>query len=372
MGHIEDEIEEIEKEISETKYNKSTEHHIGRLKAKLAKLRERKEKREKHAGSGGSTGYDIKKSGHASVGLVGFPSVGKSTLLNTLTNAESEVGEYEFTTLEVVPGMMKHQHANIQVLDLPGLIHGASRNKGRGREVIAVARTCDLVLLVVDPFNPDQLNVIVDELYHSGIRLNEQPPKVRVSTSRQRGGINVSFTIDPTHVDEELIESILDEWGYVNADVVIREDITPDQFVDVLAGNRVYTPAVVAVNKIDMADEDLVQQRVGEIEDDGWTVVPISADADINLETLQDLMYEELDLIRLYMKPQGQEADMEEPLVIRRGSTVGDVCDHLHRDMRERFRYAEVTGDSSKFPAQRVGLTHELKDGDVLTLITRK
>ncbi len=371
MGAIEDQIEDIEQEISETPYNKSTEHHIGRLKAKLAKLREKKEKREKSSGGGG-TGYDVKKSGHASVGLVGFPSVGKSTLLNTLTNAESEVGEYEFTTLEVVPGMMKHQHANIQVLDLPGLIHGASRNKGRGREVIAVARNCDLVLLIVDPFNPDQLDVITNELYDAGIRLNEEPPRVKVNTSRRRGGIEVSFTVEPTHLDEELAEEILDEWGYHNADVVIRQDITPDQLVDVLAGNRVYSPAIVAVNKIDIADEEIVEERLEQIHGDGWTVLPISADAEINLERLQDLIYEQLDLIRIYMKPQGQAADMEEPLVVRRGATVGDVCDQLHRDMRERFRYAEVTGDSSKFPEQRVGLTHELEDGDVLTLIVRK
>jgi small GTP-binding protein len=342
------------------------------LKAKLAKLREKREKREQYAGSGGSSGYDVKKTGHASVGLVGFPSVGKSTLLNTLTNAESEVGSYEFTTLEVVPGMMAHNNANIQILDLPGLIHGASVNRGRGKEVISVARNCDLVCLVVDPFNPDQLDVIVDELYDSGIRLNENPPRVRLSTSRRQGGLDVSFTVEPTHVDEDLAESILDEWGYVNADLVIREDITHDQLVDALAGNRVYQPAVVAINKIDQADPELVKQRIGEIEAEGWEVVPISAYEEGNLEALKDLVYQELDLIRIYLKPQGGDADMEDPLVVRRGSTVGDVCDHLHREMRDRFRYAQVSGDSSEFPDQRVGLDHQLADEDILTLITRK
>jgi ribosome-interacting GTPase 1 len=292
--------------------------------------------------------------------------------LNTLTNAESEVGSYEFTTLEVVPGMMAHNNANIQILDLPGLIHGASVNRGRGKEVISVARNCDLVCLVVDPFNPDQLDVIVDELYDSGIRLNENPPRVRLSTSRRQGGLDVSFTVEPTHVDEELAESILDEWGYVNADLVIREDITHDQLVDALAGNRVYQPAVVAINKIDQADPELVKQRIGEIEAEGWEVVPISAYEEGNLEALKDLVYQELDLIRIYLKPQGGDADMEDPLVVRRGSTVGDVCDHLHREMRDRFRYAQVSGDSSEFPDQRVGLDHQLADEDILTLITRK
>ncbi len=371
MGAIEDEIDEIEQEIADTPYNKSTEQHIGRLKAKLAKLRNKKEKRQKQSGGGG-TGYDVKKTGHASVGLVGFPSVGKSTLLNTLTNADSEVGEYEFTTLDVVPGMMEHRHANIQVLDLPGLIHGASRNKGRGREVISVARNCDLVILVVDPWNPDQLDVVTDELHDAGLRLNTRPPNVRVNTDRRQGGLDVSFTVDPSHLDAELAESILDEWGYVNADLVVRDDVTPDELVDALAGNRVYLPAIVALNKIDAAEDDIVERRTEEIRRDGWTVVPISAHQDQNLAALRDAIYEQMDLIRLYLKPQGGDADMEEPLVIRRGSTVGDVCDHLHREMRDRFRYAQVSGPSSKFPDQRVGLDHELEDEDVLTLITRK
>ncbi len=369
MG-IEDEIQEIEEEIADTPYNKSTEHHIGRLKSKLAKLKEELQKRRASRGGGGQ-GYDVRKQGHASVGLVGFPSVGKSTLLNQLTNAESEVGEYEFTTLDVVPGMMEHRGAEIQVLDLPGLIHGAARNKGRGREVIAVARNSDLVVLVLDPYNPDQLDVVVEELYESGIRLNSQPPVVRVNPT-QRGGLEVRFTVDPTHLTTELAEDICRQWGHVNATVVIRDDCTPDELVDALADNRVYIPAIVAVNKADEADPEIVRERVREFEEDGWTVVPISAMRGRNLDALQDAIIDHLDLIRLWMKPQGEAADMEEPLVVRRGSTVGDVCDHLHRDLRRRFRYAQVTGPSSKFPDQRVGIDHELEDGDILTLILRR
>ncbi len=370
MASIEEQIQDLEEEISRTPYNKATQHHIGKLKAKIARLREEAEKRAAKS-SGGGQGYAVRKSGHASVGLVGFPSVGKSTLLNALTNAESEVGAYEFTTLEVVPGMMEHEHANIQVLDLPGLIHGASRNKGRGKEVIAVARTADLILLIVDPFNPDQLPVIVEELRHAGIRLNESPPNVRVS-KHDRGGIEVQWTIEPSHLDEDLVKTVLREYGYVNATIVIREDITMDQLVDALASNRVYTPAFVAVNKADIAEPETLERRVREIEQDGWTVLTISADQEENLERLKDLVYEKLDLIRVYLKPQGKEADMEEPLVVRRGYTVEDICRHLHRDMAERFRYANVWGESAKFPGQTVGPDHVMEDEDVLTIVTRK
>ena len=95
MATIEEQIEELEKEIANTKKNKATEAHIGKLKAKIAKLAMEKEKRlETIKAGGGSKGFYVKKAGNATVALVGFPSVGKSTLLNQLTGAHSEVGAY--------------------------------------------------------------------------------------------------------------------------------------------------------------------------------------------------------------------------------------------------------------------------------------
>jgi len=218
---IEEQIKEIEEEISNTKYNKATQHHIGKLKAKLARLKDEAEVRA--ASKGGGRGYGLSKSGNATVAIVGLPSCGKSTLLNGITEAESEVGHFDFTTLTVVPGTLHHRGANIQLLDLPGLIEGASKGKGRGREVLSVVRTADLIILLIDVYRP-QINVLIRELHIAGLRLNEREADI-VITPRNRGGINVRSTVKLTILDEELVVAMVRAYGLVNADVVLRQDV---------------------------------------------------------------------------------------------------------------------------------------------------
>ena len=129
-------IAEIESEMARTQKNKATAKHLGLLKAKLAKLRTELLVGDKKGGGGGGEGFDVTKAGDTRVGLVGFPSVGKSTLLCKLTGTFSEVASYEFTTLTCVPGVINYKGAKIQLLDLPGIIEGAKDGKGRGRQII--------------------------------------------------------------------------------------------------------------------------------------------------------------------------------------------------------------------------------------------
>src|ERR671934_1442186 len=156
MG-IPEKIKAIEDEIHKTQINKATEFHVGLLKAKIARLKKEMEEnvhgKTLHSG-GENVGFDVRKTGDATVVLVGLPSVGKSTLLNRLTNAKSHVASYQFTTLTAVPGMLHYRGANIQLLDMPGIIEGASDGKGFGRRVLSVARSADLVLIVLDVFQP--------------------------------------------------------------------------------------------------------------------------------------------------------------------------------------------------------------------------
>jgi len=234
VGSVEEQINEIVKEIRETPYNKATQLHIGRLKAKLAKLREEAVRSTAKKGSG----YSPKKAGDATCVLVGFPSVGKSTLLNVLTNAKSLVGAYDFTTLNVIPGSMAHKGAHIQIFDVPGLVSGAVSGKGRGKEVISVVRNADLILLVIDVFSEYQIQILKEELYDAGIRLNEQPPNATI-TKRARGGITINKTLH-SELDDNIIKAILREYKIHNADVILREDMPVERFIDALMTNRRY------------------------------------------------------------------------------------------------------------------------------------
>jgi small GTP-binding protein len=361
---IEEDIKAIEEEISKTKYNKATEGHIGRLKSKVARLRDEVQKRA--SSKTGGEGFSVKKSGDASVVLVGFPSVGKSTLLNSLTGTESAVAAYEFTTLDVVPGAMEHKGATIQILDLPGLVRGAASGRGRGKEVIAVIRNADLTVILLDVFQLVHYDVLLQELYEAGIRVNSKPPDITIK-KKARGGVNISSTVD-LDLDEDTIKTILGEYRIHNANVLIRENISIDQLIDAVLSNRKYLPGIVVINKIDLADEYALRACKEKFPD----AILVSADKKVHIDELKDRLFEKLGFIRIFMKPQGKAADLEEAMIIRYGATIGDVCDKLHRDFRKRFRYAQIWGTSAKHEGQRAGLDHTMDDNDILTLVLRR
>ena len=371
MATIKEQIQALYDEINKTQKNKATNAHIGKLKAKIAQLKLKEEKVAASAKAAGpAKGFEVRKSGDASVALVGFPSVGKSTLINKVTDAKSEEGNFAFTTLTCIPGLMEHRGAKIQILDLPGLIKGAAEGKGRGKEILGVIRSCDMVLYIVDPFQDAHFNVLHRELHNAGLRLNETRPPVFIKRT-ERGGIDVRTTVEQTHLSDEEIGDIIRSFGFTSAIVTLRNNTTAEQIVDCLAQNRIYEKAVIAINKIDIAsEEELVKARSNLPED--WPVMRISAFKGIGLEDLKDFIYDNLGFMRVFLKPQGQEADMEEPLIVKDDSTVEHICNQLHRDFVRKFRYARVKGPSAKFDWQRVGLDHLLKDGDLLTIVVKR
>ncbi|KAI5724117.1 hypothetical protein M8J76_015625 [Diaphorina citri] len=336
MGILE-KISEIEKEIARTQKNKATEYHLGVLKAKLAKYRQQLLEPPKKSEKG--EGFDVLKSGDARVALIGFPSVGKSTLLSTLTHTQSEAASYEFTTLTCIPGVIEYKGANIQLLDLPGIIEGAAQGKGRGRQVIAVARTADLVLMMLDATKQDvQRGLLEKELESVGIRLNKKKPNIYFK-QKKAGGIAFNSTCPLTQVNEKLVQLILHEYKIFNAEVLFREDCNADELIDVINANRVYLPCIYAYNKIDQ----------------------------ISIEEVDRIARQP----NIYTKKPGAPPDFDDGLILRKGVTVEHVCHAIHRTLASNFKYALVWGTSTKYSPQRVGLAHVMADEDVIQIVKK-
>ncbi|KAJ7937162.1 developmentally regulated GTP binding protein 1 [Mycena leptocephala] len=336
--------------IKEVEDEMATSYHLGQLKAKLAKLR-----RELISPPGGGEAAAVSASitGIASVGFVGFPSVGKSTLMSKLTGTHSEVSEIDFTTVKV-------HGAPIQILDLPGIIEGANDGRGRGRQVIAVARTCNLIFIVLDVLKPlGDKKIIEAELEGFGIRLNKRPPAILVRR-KEKGGISITNTVPLTNIDHDDIKGILSEFKINNCDIAIREPgATADDLVDVIEGNRVYIPALY-IDAISIEELDLLYKIP--------MSVPISSKEWLNIDELIEKMWETLDLVRAYTKPRGLAPDYSQPVVLRRGKcSVEDFCNSIHKEIAKQMKYAIVWGASAKHSrGQKVGLDHILEDEDVV------
>eukprot|EP00568_Trieres_chinensis_P017975 CAMPEP_0183325438 /NCGR_PEP_ID=MMETSP0160_2-20130417/79561_1 /TAXON_ID=2839 ORGANISM="Odontella Sinensis, Strain Grunow 1884" /NCGR_SAMPLE_ID=MMETSP0160_2 /ASSEMBLY_ACC=CAM_ASM_000250 /LENGTH=373 /DNA_ID=CAMNT_0025493217 /DNA_START=53 /DNA_END=1174 /DNA_ORIENTATION=+ len=372
MSDVQKKIDEIEAEMARTQKNKATNYHIGTLKAKLAKL-----KSELINGPGGKSagskdagrGFDVTKSGDTRIGLVGFPSVGKSTLLTTLTGTRSEAAAYEFTTLTCIPGTMKYKGARIQVLDLPGIIEGAADGKGRGRQVISTARTCNMILIVLDSAKPVTHKKIIEaELFNFGIRINQAPPEVKL-IKKDKGGIGYQEAAAQTRgMSADVCRAVLREYKISCAEIILREDITVDQFVDVIEGNRSYIPVLYVFNKIDaLTIEEL------DILDQMPNYVPISSQHKWNLEELMEEIWNRCNMMRIYTKPKGQIPDYDEPVILHaeRNPTIEEFCNRLHRSIIDEFSYALVWGRSAKHQPQRCGRDHVLMDEDVVQIVKK-
>jgi len=356
----EEKIKELEDLINNSQYNKRTQKAIGMYKAQLAKLKERIASSK----SGGtSEGFAVRKTGDGTVVLLGFPSVGKSTLLNGLTNAASDVAAYAFTTLTVIPGILDYKYAKIQILDVPGVVRGAASGRGRGTEVFAVLRSADLILILLDVHYPEHYEALLREIYESGIRVNKRAPNVKIKKTA-KDGIKISKTVTLTHMDDDTIKGIFNTFRISNADVIIREDITDDELIDCIEANKKYVNSITILNKVDSVPKEQAEKIAKQV----GAHLLISAQKKEHLDELKELIFQNLDLIRIFMKEPGKEADMDVPMIMFRGCTIHDVCSKLHKDFVEKFKFCRIWGKSAKFPGQKLSLKHALKDGDVIEL----
>ncbi|KAL4919470.1 P-loop containing nucleoside triphosphate hydrolase protein [Aspergillus aurantiobrunneus] len=367
MVNITDRIKEIEDEMRRTQKNKATEYHLGLLKGKLARLRAQLLEPTGGSGGGGS-GFDVSKSGDARVALVGFPSVGKSTFLSKITKTKSEAAAYSFTTLTAIPGVLEYGGAEIQILDLPGIIEGASEGKGRGRQVISAAKTSDMILMVLDATKKaEQRAQLEAELDAVGIRLNKEPPNIYLK-AKKAGGMKITFQTPPKNLDEKIIYNVLRDYKILNCEVLVRdENATIDDFIDVIMkDHRKYLPCLYVYNKVDGVSIEFLDQLAREPHS-----AVMSCELDLAVHDVVDRIWKELRLMRVYTKRKGIEPDFNDALIVRRNSTIEDVCDQIHRTLKETFKYALVWGASARHVPQRVGLGHVVADEDVVSIVAK-
>lgn len=210
--------------------------------------------------------------------------------------------------------------------------------------------------------------IIEKELEGFGIRLNKRPPEINIK-KRDKGGISITKgnNIEMNRMSEDTVKSICHEYKLSNAEIQFKCNATVDDLIDAIEGNRVYTPCIYVLNKIDAIS---IQEL--DLLDKVPHYVPISAKDEWNFDELMEKIWEYLDLIRIYTKPKGQIPDYEAPVIVPRGfSTVEGFCARLHKQLIKEFKYAMVWGTSVKHNPQKVGKDHQLNDEDVVQIIKR-
>ena len=288
--------------------HKGTEKIRAQLKSRMAKLKEELQ-RKPTIGKAEQTFY-IKREGTAQILLLGLPNTGKSTLFSKMTNAFSEVADYPFTTQKPIPGLMKFENLQIQLVDTPPIqldhVEPGFSN---------LLRNADALLLVVD--------LTEDPIFQMEILL-EVLKEMRIRVGGRRA-----------------IPSLEVGWAYLKA---------------ILLGNK--------------CDFKNAMETYGAFEAQykaTFPILPISAKEGMNIEELKREVYQILGIIRVYTKAPGGDPDLSEPVVLKRGSTVEDVALSIHKDFLKKLRYARIWG-SGKFDGQMVKRDYPLSEGDVIEL----
>ncbi len=360
---LEEKIKSTEEVIRLAPKHKGAEKLLKTLKRRLSKLRmELEKKQEKRVGRGGGPSFAVKKEGAFQIALVGLPNSGKSKLLERLTGARPEVADYPFTTTVPIPGMLQFEDAQIQLVEIPAIDEGSSTGRGLGAQPLSVARNADAIALAIDT-SVDQVRqakILIGELDASGIKLNRKAPKINTQ-HRFSGGIEIKGA-EMIKGGEAEIKHILQDHSIHNAIVTIEEPVTIDDFKDILQESTVYLRGFIVLTKLDITKDLEGLERLKSEFGDEFKILHTSEQVD----NLKRKIYEKLDLIRIYTK-RSDEQPAKRPLVLPRGSTVFDIAHSVHRDFKERLKFAKVWG-SAKFPGQQVPRNYVLGDKDVVEL----
>jgi ribosome-interacting GTPase 1 len=368
---LEQKIAELEKLLSLAPGHKGAEKMVSDYRKKLARHKadlEKKKEIERARRGGGSDEGVIKKEGAGQVCLMGVTGSGKSTLINSVTNADFTIGDHPFTTAVPVPAMMTLEDVNIQLVELPGVFEG-SRDTGIGRQAMALARNTDCIAIVVDLSQDidSQMNVILTEIDRSRIRLNKEKSAVRVE--RVGMGGQMVYGAQNYQGDIEEVREYLRASKVANIIVRFQKPATFQQFVDAFDASVVYVRALVIATKGDIIGSSERYEELKAKFGDRFDIIPVSAAKEQNLDAMKRTLFDHLDILRVYTKSPGRDPD-EKPIILPEGAVVEDAARKVHKQLFvERFRAAVIFRENDKIKRRQVGLSYPLQDRDVLQLL---
>ena len=308
----EDKVEALETMLAIMPKHKGTDKLRAELRRRIAKFSEEAQRRPS-VGRKGSA-YNIRKEGAGQVALVGLPNAGKSQLVSACTEAFTTVADYPYATKEPLPGMMRFENIQIQLLDMPPIT-----DRDAKPWFSHLLRNADVLLIIIDLAEDPvlQLEAVSGEL---------EGMKIKLGWMREK-----------------------DQGEYTPGIVNKR--------------------ALIVGNKTDLDSSGrhcaMLTSRCG----DEFPIVAISAKNGTALDEMKRAVFKALDIIRVYTKSPGKQPDYEDPVILKSGSTVEDAAESVHKDFRSRLKYAQVWG-SGKFDGQRVKRGHVLADNDVVELHT--
>jgi ribosome-interacting GTPase 1 len=208
----------------------------------------------------------VRREGAAQVALVGPPNVGKSSVLQALSEIQIRTGDYAFTTLRPVPALTRIGGVLVQLVEIPGLIEGASEDRGGGRALLGVLRSADAIVYCARAgADPHQLRVVMDEVGLAGIdapsfiaatRADEVPPGAVDALARTFPGETV---IGVSVLDEAALERFRDEVWRLTGLIRVRlrtDGVTDDEPL------ALHPPATV-VDVADLVHHELADACVG-------------------------------------------------------------------------------------------------------------
>lgn len=349
--------------------HKGTEKLIAHVKRRIAQLEDELEYMRRAKARSRHESLVIEKSGDIQAVILGYTKSGRSSLLSALTNAKPEISNRPFTTLKPIPGMLTYSGVMIQLIEAPPLIRKFGESCSRGFTTLNLVRTADCLIIMVD-LSDDPVRdyaEIVSELREARILVEEPRGYVEIERT-DTGGIRVvgGRIIDST-IDD--VKKLLMSYKISSAIVRIHGEVTLDDIEDSLFGSYQYKPSIVVGSKIDLPGAREELEKLKRSLASNLHVIGVSCVTGEGLDLIAPSILRVMKIIRVYTKKPGNPPDPK-PIVLKEGSTVGDVASIIHTELREKFRYARVWSGSIEANSMRVGLNYRLRDGDIVEIHT--